>query len=76
MIREMLLELQAFRNGSYPKFLISDSVGDLADEIPVFMFHLIQPEIFEAQLIYLAENGYNTITCDEFYRIFSRILTG
>jgi len=36
------------------------------------MFHSIKPKIFEEQLIFLAENGYRTITCDEFYEIITQ----
>ena len=40
---------------------------ELQNNIPVFVFHTIEPEIFENQLQYLKENKYNTLSLEEFY---------
>ena len=34
----------------------------------MFVFHSIQPDLFEENLIYLKDNGYATITADEYYQ--------
>jgi|GEM_PF-4218442 len=67
-LREISLEAGSFRNGIYPDFVKSSSPAPFKNHIPVFMFHSIKPKIFEEQLKFLAENGYRTITCDEFMK--------
>jgi len=67
-LREISLEAGSFRNGSYPDFVKSSSPAPFKNHIPVFMFHSIKPKIFEEQLKFLAENGYRTITYDEFMK--------
>src|SRR5262249_37950767 len=47
--------------GCYPKFLFGGTVGAI---LPVFHFHDESPENLEPRLIYLAENGYRTVTSD------------
>ena len=57
-------ELRALWN-SYPSFVHRDA--ELAPgEVPVFVFHTIEPAEFEAQLQYLEANGYRALTLDEF----------
>lgn len=50
----------------YPNFVRGDANSLARGEIPVFVFHTIVPERFEAQLQYLVENGYRTLSLDEF----------
>ena len=69
---EISLELRSFRNDGYPDFVTSSSPTTLKNHIPVFMFHSINHKIFEEQLRFLSENGYRTITCDEFYEIITQ----
>ena len=38
--------------------------------VPVFSYHRIIPAEFEKQLQYLQENGYRTITCDEYLEMY------
>lgn len=40
-------------------------------EIPVFVFHTIEPGVFEAQLSFLVENGYRTVSMDEYLAIIA-----
>jgi hypothetical protein len=51
--------------GRYPRFLFGGSVGDI---LPVFHFHELSPEDLAAKLLYLAENGYRTVTSDAISR--------
>lgn len=47
--------------GCYPRFVFGGSVGAI---LPVFHLHRVTPETLDAQLRYLAENGYRTVTSD------------
>jgi hypothetical protein len=58
-------ELRLGLSGSLPRFLTSNSDRALQEEIPVFVFHSVEPERFEQQLRYLVENGYATLAADE-----------
>lgn len=69
---EIILEANHLRNGCYPDFVKLNSPPPLSNEIPVFMFHTVKPEIFEDQLKLLAVNGYQTITCDEFCEMITQ----
>ncbi|HET6453926.1 MAG TPA: polysaccharide deacetylase family protein [Armatimonadota bacterium] len=46
----------------YPSFVYGGQIRG----VPVFCFHEVEPESFEAQLRFLSQNGYRTITTDEF----------
>ncbi|MFQ5420781.1 MAG: polysaccharide deacetylase family protein, partial [Anaerolineae bacterium] len=48
----------------YPAFLFGRPVG--RDEIPAFIYHDVDMESFEADLYFLHDNGYRTLTTDEF----------
>lgn len=50
----------------YPGFVYRGSAELRPGEVPVFVFHTIVPDDLEAQLRYLADNGYRTLTLDEF----------
>jgi hypothetical protein len=67
-IKSVILEAESFHQKAYPAFVTSprppsSGTGD----VPVFMFHTVQPEIFEQQLQHLSRNGYRTIDTEEFY---------
>lgn len=47
--------------GCYPSFLFGGGVGRW---LPVFHFHEARPDRLEPYLIYLAENGYRTVTSE------------
>lgn len=51
-----------------PEFVYRRSVGSLSDEIPVFTFHAVVPEVFEAQCEFLVRNGYQTLSAGDFQR--------
>jgi hypothetical protein len=54
-----------------PEFVFRRSAGSLGDEIPVFTFHAVVPEVFEAQCEHLVRNGYRTLSSSEFQRRLS-----
>lgn len=60
LARELGFELRTLRHHS-PDFVTRDVDRLAPGEVPVFTFHSIEPEPFEAQLRYLVDNGYRTI---------------
>jgi len=46
----------------YPPFVYGGQIRG----VPIVCFHEVEPKSFEAQLRFLVENGYRTITTDEF----------
>lgn len=65
-LAELPLELGRFTTRQYPDFVSAREPGPLQDDVPVFMFHRVQPETFEEQLQFLARNGYRTLTLPAF----------
>jgi len=58
VLRDLLL-------GGYPEFVTG---GPLArGDIPIFVFHSLEPVSFERRLRYLDENGYRTLSGDELF---------
>jgi peptidoglycan/xylan/chitin deacetylase (PgdA/CDA1 family) len=53
--------------GRYPEFVTGGGLP--RGHIPVFVFHSLDPEIFGAKVRYLAENGYVTLSADEYFQI-------
>jgi hypothetical protein len=66
-LSEALLEAGYFRNKMYPTFVTDSSPELIKGEIPVFVYHSIEPKVFEEQLEFLSLNGYHTTTTEEFY---------
>jgi hypothetical protein len=66
-IADLRTELHALRGG-YPDFVARDIDSLPAGDVPVFTFHTIEPEPFEAQLRHLQRNGYRTIDADALLR--------
>jgi peptidoglycan/xylan/chitin deacetylase (PgdA/CDA1 family) len=69
--QEMRYEADCLRGGRYPAFVTARGASIEATiedgEIPVFVFHTIDPQEFEAQLRYLADNDYRTLDCATFW---------
>lgn len=53
---------------AYPEF-VKGARPPEPGEIPIFVFHTIEPERFDSQLRYLVENGYRTIDLAEYLAI-------
>lgn len=66
-LRAMRGEFGHLAGGDYPGFVTAAQPRRPRNEVPVFSFHGIDPERFEAQLHFLRVNGYHTITTDEFH---------
>jgi peptidoglycan/xylan/chitin deacetylase (PgdA/CDA1 family) len=57
-------EIYCAATGSLPDFVLSRTPKPLGDSVPVFCYHTVSGADFESDLIYLAKNGYDTITAD------------
>jgi Polysaccharide deacetylase len=66
-LEEMRNEADCLRRGCYPSFVAAPSPDLDPDDVPVFVFHTIEPQEFEEQLGYLADNGYQTLDCAAFW---------
>lgn len=60
LVGELGFEMRSLR-ANYPAFVTRNVDRLPAGELPVFTFHSIEPEPFEAQLQHLQRNGYRTI---------------
>jgi hypothetical protein len=65
---EFRLEVSCFAGRRYPSFVTAQTPILVEDDVPAFVFHSIEPAEFEAQLRYLADGGYNTLSADQFLR--------
>ena len=64
-----LPEIRAVKGKFYPDFVYDRRPSFLENEIPVFTFHSVQIDKFEAQLKFLVKNDYQTLTADEFHSV-------
>lgn len=53
---------RTYLGGGYPPFVYAREPS--ADYLPVFMYHDVTREEFDAHLAYLRANGYETLDCD------------
>jgi peptidoglycan/xylan/chitin deacetylase (PgdA/CDA1 family) len=51
----------------YPPFVTGGPLPQ--GDVPVFVFHSLEPQRFEAQLAHLARNGYVTLSADEYVQV-------
>jgi peptidoglycan/xylan/chitin deacetylase (PgdA/CDA1 family) len=58
-------ELRGFWNGSLPEFVTARRPR-APQGVPVFHYHEVKSESFDAELAYLARNGYRTLSGREF----------
>ncbi|MGK7345823.1 MAG: polysaccharide deacetylase family protein [Candidatus Nitrospinota bacterium M3_3B_026] len=63
---EVRFELTKLFNGAYPAFVTAVRPRGAPEKIPCFSFHDVAPEKFEAQLLFLKRNGYETVTLGEY----------
>ena len=53
--------------GRYPDFVTGGALP--RGEVPVFVFHSLEPAEFGRKLAYLAQNGYQTLSADEHFQV-------
>lgn len=53
--------------GRYPAFVTGGPLPK--GDVPVFVFHSVEPESFGRKLRYLADNGYATLSVDEYLKV-------
>ncbi|MCG6939233.1 MAG: polysaccharide deacetylase family protein [Gammaproteobacteria bacterium] len=58
-------ELLEILKGNFPGFVTQRKAKPALPSVPVFVFHSVEPEHFEAQLRYLKNNNYKTVNADE-----------
>jgi hypothetical protein len=69
-IRKNSPELQALVSGRMPAFVLGGRGA--AAQVPVFVFHEVEPERFQRQLQFLRSNGYRTLDSDELAEALER----
>lgn len=52
--------------GRYPEFVTGGPLP--RSHVPVFCFHSLEPESFGRKIAHLAENGYVTLSCEEYFQ--------
>ncbi|HET7293759.1 MAG TPA: polysaccharide deacetylase family protein [Vicinamibacteria bacterium] len=52
--------------GRYPEFVTGGALP--RGHVPVFVFHKLDPEVFGRKVRYLADNGYVTLSADEYFQ--------
>ena len=57
-------ELDAALRGGLPSFVVGSRPDSLGDEVPVFVYHVVTAEEFDADLRFLKSNGYRTLCAD------------
>ena len=67
--RKNIFDIRGLLFQKYPGFIFESEPQPLKDEIPVFTFHSVKMESFQEQLEFLYNNGYRTLSADEFYDI-------
>lgn len=63
-MRKNAPELRAYLTGRMPAFVSRSDADWTAEEAPVFVFHEVAPDPFEAHLRHLTRNGYVTLDSD------------
>ncbi|MCA9735958.1 polysaccharide deacetylase, partial [candidate division KSB1 bacterium] len=62
-------DIQGILLKKYPDFVFNSSPSSLENQVPVFVFHSVDPITFEEQLLYLKKNGYRTLNADDLLQI-------
>ncbi|MCH8125458.1 polysaccharide deacetylase family protein [candidate division KSB1 bacterium] len=70
-IQKNIPDLNAFLRGNYPEFMFARNLQTIQDEIPVFVYHSVEPLSFESQLKFLKQNGYKTLVGNELFSCLS-----
>ena len=67
-LKPLLIEWRDITQGAYPDFVRQAKPGPLSGVLPIFSFHTVTPDGFEAELKFLKDNGYHTVIADEAVR--------
>ncbi len=57
-------EIRCAAIGSLPDFILARDPKPLGDSVPVFCYHVVSRGDFEDDLVYLGNNGYETISAE------------
>jgi hypothetical protein len=69
--KQFTTELKSIFSG-YPKFIFSPNNHSFFEGIPVFVYHSIDPVLFENHLLYLKNNGFKTLNIYEFFNVIQK----
>lgn len=64
-LKPLLIEWRDITQGAYPDFVRQVRPEPLYGILPIFSFHTMTPDGFEAELKFLKDNGYHTVVADE-----------
>ncbi|MGE0114211.1 MAG: polysaccharide deacetylase family protein [Steroidobacteraceae bacterium] len=63
--RKNIPEVVAWSNGGLPDFVTAIRPSEPLGGVPVFCYHMVEAETFEADLHFLKSNGYRTLSAAE-----------
>jgi peptidoglycan/xylan/chitin deacetylase (PgdA/CDA1 family) len=63
-IRKNGPEVRSLFTGGIPDFVKAFRAKPLQNGVPVFCYHLVEPSLFERDMIFLRHNGFHTVTSD------------
>lgn len=61
--KDLWQTITSLNQGTYPKFVVQNAK---INQTPVFVYHRVNPNEFEEQMLYLKRNNYETLNGDEF----------
>lgn len=62
----------AWYSDGLPDFILARKPAEQLQGVPVFCYHLVEPEHFEADLAFLRRNGYVTLAANELLEYLTR----
>lgn len=69
-------EVRALLTGRMPRFVTGLGRGGRLREVPVFVFHEVEPATLDAQFLHLRSNGYRTLEASELEAVSRCGITG
>jgi len=70
-LTEVPVEIERVVRRRYPDFVWKASVSELGQQVPVFMFHSVNANVLERQLMFLRDNGYETLDLESFMKFLN-----
>lgn len=68
-------ELLGLFSGAFPDFVLASRPAPQVSGVPVFCFHQVEADWFEADLQFLHQNGYTTIDADQMAAFLEKRVT-
>ena len=64
-------DLIAIMAGHYPEFIYRSIANIKKNYLPIFVFHSVQPDIFEQKVEYITRNGYKTLNSEQVHALIT-----